>query len=161
MANPIVIIDASPLIFLSRSGHLELLQSFAEQVWVPMPVATEIQQRGQQDISAQAIDNTAWLLTKPVPTMPNSITEWRLGAGESAVLALALEHGIEAIIDDLAGRKCAASLDIPVRGTLGIVLTAKQRGIISLARPVIEDMMQSGLYLSREVVEQALFRVGE
>jgi predicted nucleic acid-binding protein len=37
----------------------------------------------------------------------------------------------EAIIDDLAGRRCAAAFNIPVRGTLGLVLTAKQRGRIS------------------------------
>jgi predicted nucleic acid-binding protein len=61
----------------------------------------------------------------------------------------------------LAGRKCAASLDIPVRGTLGIVLTAKNCAIIPKARPVIEEMMGAGLYLSRKVVEAALLRVGE
>ncbi len=78
------------------------------------------------------------------------------------MLALVLEHpGTEAIIDDLAGRKCAASLSIPVRGTLGIVLAAKQRGVIPKARPIIEDMMAAGLYLSRKVLEVALRRVGE
>ncbi len=95
-------------------------------------------------------------------TTPSTITEWRLGAGESSVLALANEHsGTETIIDDLAGRKCAASLNIAVHGTLGIVLIAKKRGLIPKARPVIEDMMQTGLYLSRAVVDRALSRVGE
>ena len=85
-----------------------------------------------------------------------------MGAGESSVLTLAAtRQGIEAIIDDLAGRKCAASLQIPVRGTLGIVLVAKNRGVIPRARPVIEDMMGAGLYLSRNVLEAALHRVGE
>ena len=80
--------------------------------------------------------------------------------GESGVLALALEHQRDAIIDDLAGRKCAATLSIPVRGTLGLVLVAKQRGVIPKARPVIEDMMQAGLYLSRKILDKALRRVG-
>jgi predicted nucleic acid-binding protein len=85
-----------------------------------------------------------------------------LRAGESSVLALANQHhGTEAIIDDLAGRKCAASLNIPVRGTLGIVLIAKKRNLIPKARPVIEDMLTAGLYLSRKVVDEALKRVGE
>ena len=115
-----------------------------------------------QDLPAQAIEQSAWLTSHPAPTIPIAITEWRLGAGESSVLALALEHpGTEAIIDDLAARKCAASLGIPVRGTLGIVLTAKQRGVIPKARPVIEDMMAAGLYLSKPVLDQALQRVGE
>ena len=156
------IINASPLIFLSRSHHLELLKAFASEVWVPESVATEILHRGQQDITAQAIKETEWLVTKSVPNIPISIAEWRLGAGESSVLALASEHpGTEVVIDDLAGRKCAASLNIPVRGTLGIVLIAKKRGLIPKARPVIEDMMTAGLYLSKKVTNQALRRVGE
>ena len=108
--NRIASINASPLIFLSRSRHLQLLKIFAEEIWVPDVVATEIQQMGA---------------------------------------------------DDLAGRKCAASLNIPVRGTLGIVLNAKYRGHIPKARPVIEDMMRAGLYLSKPVLEQALRRVDE
>jgi predicted nucleic acid-binding protein len=155
------VIDASPLIFLARSRHLELLRDFAETVWVAEAVASEISRRGHQDTTAQAIENTAWLITQPVADIPSVILEWRLGAGESATLPLAQAHHLEAIIDDLAGRKCAASLGIPVRGTLGIVLAAKQRGLIPKARPVIEDMMRAGLYLSRRVLEQALRRVGE
>ncbi len=156
------IINASPLIFLSRSRHLDLLRAFADEIWVPEPVTTEILHRGQHDITARAIEQTEWLITKPVSSISTTVTEWRLGAGESSVLALASEHpGTEAIIDDLAGRKCAASLNIPVRGTLGIVLIAKKRGLIPQARPVIEDMMTAGLYLSRKVVDEALRRVGE
>ncbi len=156
------IINASPLIFLSRSRHLDLLQAFANEVWMPEPVATEILHRGRYDITAQAIEQTEWLITQPISRIPTAVTEWRLGAGESSVLALASEHpGTEVIIDDLAGRKCAASLSIPVRGTLGIVLVAKKRGLIPKARPVIEDMMAAGLYLSRKVVDEALRRVGE
>lgn len=157
-----VIINASPLIFLSRSHHLALLQSFADEVWVPEPVAEEILQRGQEDITAQAIKNTAWLVEQSVEEIPMSILEWRLGAGESAVLALGLDHPhTEVIIDDLAGRKCADSLDIPVRGTLGLVLVAKKRGVIPAARPVIEDMMRAGLYLSKRILDRALEKVGE
>jgi predicted nucleic acid-binding protein len=157
-----VIINASPLIFLSRSHHLDLLKSFADEVWVPEPVAKEILYRGQEDITAQAIKNTAWLITQPVEDIPMSILEWRLGAGESAVLALSLAHShTEVIIDDLAGRKCADSLDIPVRGTLGLVLAAKKRGVIPKARPIIEDMMSTGLYLSKRILDRALEKVGE
>lgn len=157
-----VIINASPLIFLSRSHHLALLKSFAEEVWVPEPVAKEILQRGQEDITAQAIKNTAWLVEQSVEEIPMAILEWRLGAGESAALALGLAHPhTEVIIDDLAGRKCADSLNIPIRGTLGLVLVAKKRGVIPEARPVIEDMMRTGLYLSKRVLDRALNKVGE
>jgi len=156
------VINASPLIFLSRSRHLDLLKTFAQEIWVPEAVATEILYRGQQDITARVIEQTDWIVTKPAISIPTNITEWRLGAGESSVLALAAKYpASDAIIDDLAGRKCAASLNIPVRGTLGIVLVAKQRGLIPEARSIIEDMMSAGLYLSRRVIDEALSRVGE
>jgi predicted nucleic acid-binding protein len=71
------------------------------------------------------------------------------------------EPGREVIIDDLAGRRCAASLDISVRGTLGIVLLAKQQGRIERARPVVEHLVRAGMYLSSEVMNEALALVGE
>ncbi|MEY3403806.1 MAG: hypothetical protein RLZZ86_3428 [Cyanobacteriota bacterium] len=52
-------------------------------------------------------------------------------------------------------------LGIPIRGTLGIVLTAKQRGIIRSARPVLEQLRLRGMYLSDKVINQALTLVGE
>jgi predicted nucleic acid-binding protein len=156
------VINPSPLIFLSRSRYLSLLQAFAREKRVPDPVAGEIRHRGSQDITIQATEQTAWLISKPAPDIPAPIVEWQLGVGQSSTLALGPEHpDTEAIIDDRAGRRCAGSLGIPVRGTLGIVLVAKQGGVVREARPIIEDMMGPGLYLSREVVEAALRRVGE
>jgi predicted nucleic acid-binding protein len=156
------IINASPLIFFSRSNHLQLLRAFADELWVPEPVANEVQRRGMRDVSARAIHDTEWLTVHPAATIPATIAAWRLGAGEESVLSLAAEHpGTEAIIDDLAGSRCADSLNIPVRGTLGIVLVAKGRGLIPKARPVIEEMMIAGLHLSRRVMDEALRRVDE
>jgi predicted nucleic acid-binding protein len=85
-----------------------------------------------------------------------------LGQGESAVLAWAHSHqGCEAIIDDLAARRCAATLGIPVRGTLGLVLLAKQRNRVALARPLVHALREAGMYLSDRVVDRALALVGE
>jgi predicted nucleic acid-binding protein len=69
--------------------------------------------------------------------------------------------GTEAIIDDLADRRCAAALGIPVRGTLGLILIAKRQGRIPQARPVFERLRHAGMYLSDRVMNQALGLVGE
>jgi len=157
-----VVANASPLIFLSRAGHLPLLHHFAGRVLVPRPVADEIRLKGGEDVTARAISETSWMEVVPAPTIPEEISQWGLGPGEAAVLAIAAANpGMEAVIDDLAGRKCAAHLGIPVRGTLGIVLAAKRRGLIPQAQVVIEDMLRSGLYLSRPVLHEALRRVDE
>ncbi len=160
--DEIAVVNASPLILLCRSEKLVLLHEFAERILVPAPVATEIVARGTNDATARAIEVFPWIEIVPALPIPDEITSWGLGPGESSVLAIALANlGMTAIIDDLGGRKCAASLDIPVRGTLGIVLAAKRRGVIEQARPVLEDLIASGLYLHRHVLDEVLKRVDE
>lgn len=161
MDNPAVI-NASPLIFFSRGQRMDILHHFADPIFVPEPVAHEIRMRGLQDITAKSLENTSWLEIVASPPTPEIISDWALGPGESSVLSYAYANpGVEAIIDDLNGRKCASLLKIPVRGTLGIILVAKKRGLIPKARPVIEELIRSGLYLSRQILDEALRRVGE
>lgn len=157
------VIDASPLIFLTKADKLDLLQQVINnEIIVPVAVEAEIQQYGNQDITRQALAQTSWLVVVDTPKIPNVIQSYHLGAGESAVLTWAyVNRNSEAIIDDLAARRCASSLGIPVRGTLGLVLTAKQRGIIPAARPIIEQLLTKGMYLSSNVINQALALVGE
>lgn len=64
-------------------------------------------------------------------------------------------------VGDLAARRGAAALEIPVRGTLGLVLVAKQRGELVAARPVLEQLRQAGMYLSDAVMNRVLAMVGE
>jgi len=156
------VVNASPLIFLTRAGLLDLLQLISPEIIVPEIVATEIGIRGKSDPTAQAIANTAWLLVTQTPPVPTQIQSWGLGPGESSVLAWAQAHaGSEAILDDLAARRCAATFNIPVRGTLGLALIAKQRGRISSARHALEQLRQGGMYLSDWVMNKALALVGE
>ena len=155
-------INTSPLIFLTKGGYLDLLQIVSPEIIVPQAVETEIQAYGETDITATAIAKTSWLVVTETPPVPAIIQAWDLGAGESAVLTWAYGNpAVEVIIDDLAARRCATALGISVRGTLGIVLIAKQQGIIPYARPVIEKLRLCGMYLSDKVINQALLLVNE
>ena len=155
-------VNASPLIFLARSDLLDLLRLLSPEIVVPARVASEIERRGAADPTARALASTPWLKTVEVGDIPPQIDRWDLGPGESSVLAWCIEHpGTEAIVDDLAGRRCAQALAIPVRGTLGLVLIGKQRGRIAAARPVLESMRRAGVYLSQRVLDRALRQVDE
>jgi len=155
-------VNASPLILLSRGGLLDLLRLAGEEIVIPAAVAAEIQRRGPTDPTAQVIERTAWLVIVATPLIPPLIQSWDLGEGESSVLAWAYAHpGTEAIIDDLPARRCAAALGVPVRGTLGLVLAARQQGKIPEARPILEQLRAAGMYLSDRVMDQALALVGE
>lgn len=155
-------VNASPLIFLSRAGLLNLLQLLSTEIVVPEAVATEIERRGLGDPTARALTDNPWLVVTQTPPVPSQIQAWGLGDGESSVLAWAHAHpGTEVIIDDLAARRCAAAFNIPVRRTLGLVLVAKQRGRVPAARPVLTQLRRGGMYLSERVMNQALALVGE
>jgi predicted nucleic acid-binding protein len=144
-------VDASPL-----------LQLAGPQLAVPRPVATEILRRGDADETVRGMREREWLRIVASPPIPPSIERWDLGPGESAVLAWCLAHGrSEAIIDDQAGRRCAQTHGIPVRGVLGLILLAKKEGSIEAARPVLESMRRTGMYLSDRVLDRALALVGE
>lgn len=118
--------------------------------------------RGEDDVTVKSIKDTSWLKIVKVPTIPDIILQWGLGKGESSVLSLAYSNpGIDVVIDDLLGRKCASLLNIPVRGTLGIILVLKKRGVIKEARPVIQNLIDHGMYLSPTIINKALERVGE
>ncbi|MGF1614043.1 MAG: DUF3368 domain-containing protein [Gammaproteobacteria bacterium] len=84
------------------------------------------------------------------------------GTGESAVISWVLVHpGCRAVIDDLQGRRCAEALNVPLRGTLGLVLRAKRMGVIPRARPVMDRLRTAGMYRSDGVLTAALAEVGE
>ncbi|MEH1926720.1 DUF3368 domain-containing protein [Nostoc sp.] len=156
------VINTSPLIFLTKGGFLDLLLLMGSSIIVPDAVAAEIQAYGEIDVTVVALNNTDWLVVQETPPVPNVIQNWDLGQGESAVLTWGyVNPGTEVILDDLAARRCAAALGIPVRGTLGIVITAKQRGVIPTARPVLEQLRLCGMYLSDRVINQSLALVGE
>ena len=142
--DSLAVVNASPLIFLSRGGHFDLLQSIAATVLVPEIVVREISVRGRLDPTVKCLHRSTWLTIVNDVSVPPSILSWGLGAGESAVLAYAMSQKCcQALIDDLAGRRCASALNIPVMGTLGIVLRAKRKGLLTAARPVLEDMLRT------------------
>ena len=156
------VVNASPLIFLAKADRLDFLQQAATEILVPSEVAAQICQHGANDPAALALEKVPWLKMIEAPVVPPRIQTWDLGPGESSVLAYAMAYRpTVAIIDDLSARRCAATFQIPVSGTLGLVLTAKKRGVIPLARPVLEHLRQSGMYLSDRVLNHALSFVGE
>src|SRR5438552_1008099 len=69
--------------------------------------------------------------------------------------------GTGAIVDDQAARNCAAALGIPHQGTLALIIFAKQQGLVPAARPLVELLRQEGMYLSDQIMNQALSQIGE
>lgn len=160
MAEPPVV-DASPLVLFARVGRLDLLREAGDRILVPAAVAGEV--RAHSDEGSRALgDEARWLEVVPSVPVPEAVSAWDLGDGESAVLSWELAHpGTVAIIDDFAARKCSEVLGVPVKGTLGLVLSAKRSGRIPTSRPVVEALRRAGLYVSDALIAEALSLVEE
>ena len=85
-----------------------------------------------------------------------------LGRGESEVLTLALgKPGTGVVLDDLQARKCAELFDIPLIGSLGLIVLAKRKGLLNLAKPEIERLIAVGLHIDSAILTRILIGVGE
>jgi len=152
------VVNSSPLIALAAIGHFDILRLAARSVVVTEAVKTEV----TDDRSRQAMASCTWLRQVPNPPIPPRIAGFDLGAGEKTVLAWAVAHpGADVVLDDRAARRFALDLGLRVRGTLGLVLLAKRHAVIPAARPVVEQLRATGLYLSDKLMSQALALVGE
>jgi predicted nucleic acid-binding protein len=154
-------VNASPLIHLARANLLDVLRAAATHVRVPRPVFEEVRAGSTEGTTVRALEAASWLAVEEPDDVPPAIAPWDLGKGESSVLALCARSGALAIIDDRLARRCAATLGLPVLGTVGLVLIARKAGRITRARPVLESLIATGMYLSDDIREQALALVGE
>jgi hypothetical protein len=145
----IVVADTSPLIGLQRIDRLDLLRDLFGEVLVPPAVMDEFVRRASPP---------AWLVERqpPVP-LDSRASATPLGSGEREAIALALHVGVDWIVlDDEAGRRVAATLGLPVIGTLGVVLLAKQEGVIDAVRPLVDALTAVNFHLSPQLVARML-----
>lgn len=160
MNTPVWVINASPLILLGKLGRTDLLEGLAQEVWVPDAVYDEV---AAGLAEAGAAGSLLWAQDRRVRdvAVPSSILGWDLGAGESQVLAHCMLAGHMAVLDDGEARAAAKVHELPLVGTLGVILRARQAGLIPAARPLVERLLESGSYLASDLVRQALAKVGE
>lgn len=156
------VIDASPLILLGKAGQLDWLPQMG-RIFVPESVATEVVAGSPADPARQWLETTVGAACiVPDLAATSDLLAWDLGAGETAVIAMARANpGYEALLDDAAARRCAMVFGIPMRGSLSFVALAKKRGFVTACRPVFTQMLAAGLYVSPDLVEQAALSASE
>lgn len=156
------VVNASPLILLGKVGRLALLTRLSDRLLIPAEVAGEIS-AGPSDDSARSwvAGEGASAIAMTVPANPK-VVAWDLGAGETAVISVALSHpGAVCLLDDRAARDCAAVFNLPVLGTAGVLVRAKRSGLIPAVRPEIERLRAAGALIAEHVVRDCLRLAGE
>jgi len=156
------VLNASPLILLSKARYEWLLFELAEQLLVPQVVAAEIE-RGPDDDAAKVLLASDRLPVIETGDAADEIVAWDLGRGETAVLGYVLANPTwTAVLDDGLARRCANSFELRLKGTLSIILLARQQALIPSAASALIDLRAAGARLSDALIREALRRtVGE
>lgn len=127
-----VFLDATVLSNFASSGAVGFLETVLDSPVVVPAVRDEIE-RGRNlghEYLATAVD--AFDDGLPVgdrPAEDGGVRE-RLDAGEAAALRGALEHDGTLASDDLAARRLADDLSVPVTGSIGLLVLGIERGHI-------------------------------
>jgi predicted nucleic acid-binding protein len=158
------VFNASPLIVLAKAGLLERMLELPQRVLIPKPVAREVRNCDDPcdpaSVWLQGAEAAAYL--HDAPRVSDFVSAWGLGTGESSVISLA-ETLPEAtvVLDDLAARRCAMALGLPVTGTLGLLLMAKKAGCLAQVGPAVDGVVDAGLYVSRRHIQAIREKAGE
>lgn len=158
-----VICDTTVWLYLGRIGHLTLLQQLYNHVYVTEAVCLELDTGRLQ--RADTVDPRPfnWATTVlATQQMLAQLPPSRLGRGELSSIAYALAHQIDIVgLDDRQARALAKSLNLNIRGTIGILIQAKQAGLISAIRPLLHQLRQNGMYIAPSLLQAATASVGE
>lgn len=156
----IVVADASPLILLAAVNQLDLLPQLYGQVAVPQTVFDEVVGQGSGRPGAAELQSAPWVVIHPDPAVPASST---LDSGEAKAIALALRlHADLLVIDERQGRVEAVRSGIEIIGVLGVLMVARDKGLISSLRPVLDQLRQdAGYWISTALYRSALRHADE
>ena len=157
-----VISNTSPLLYLHQIGQLDLLRQLYGHVVVPDGVAKELARGTQLGIDVPDIQRHPWLKVEETPERRLLRALVDLGPGEAEVIALGLSHaGSLLLLDDGLARRMAALLGLRFTGTIGLLVKARQAGVLDSVLPSLQALRKSTFRVTDELIRWALREAAE
>ncbi len=134
-----VVSDSGPLIALGKLGIVELPFRLYGQITIPFAVYIEVVTRGH-DLGAPDAKQTELAIARQQIVvvnieereMPESVRIPALARADQQTLHLGLREKADwVLIDDLFARQAAKQLELKVKGTLGVILDAFLKHVLS------------------------------
>lgn len=150
--SKIIVSDTSCLILLLKINELDILRQVSNNIIVTSIIKEELKH-----------DLPDWInVLDPKDKHYQTILEMDLDKGEASAIALMLEiDDAILLIDDLKGRKIAEKLNLNFSGTFGLLLKAKQLGIIKSIKPILDKIRLTNFRFSDKLFSEILKQAKE
>lgn len=153
----LVVVNTTPIIALALLGKLDLLHQLYSQVITPSAVRTEVLAGGSTGMGSAELQGATWIRVVSLQDPQRADLLADLDRGEAEVIVLAQELNADlVIIDEHLARRHARRLGLALTGTLGVLLKAKQLGLIDAIAPLIEQLQIGGIRLGDTVIATVL-----
>lgn len=149
----IVFSNTTPLIALASINQLDLLRAIFGRVHIVREVSDECVAGGK--ILVPDLAELPWveIVESTIPTVSGILLE--LDKGEKHTLDMARKMDADlVIIDERIGRNLAEYVGLKVTGTLGVLLKAKQTGLIPSFSAAATAMQANGIHYHPVLVEK-------
>lgn len=160
-----IVSNTGPIIGLAKINRLSILKDLAGEILIPPMVHREL--LAKIGVESNLIDEAlnSFIHVFPVPPLDPSvktiIADLDVGEGHAIGLASVFSGDVLLLLDDRAGRMAAERLNIPATGLIGLLLIAKERGIIAKVSDLISGLREQGYWLSDRVMDIARQLAGE
>ncbi len=144
---PNVISDSSGLIVLDNIHMTFILKALYGKIHITEEVYHEFGKEVESWFEIQSVTNQNYL------KMLNTLVD--LGEASTIALALEMENSLM-ILDDLKARKVATQLNLKFTGLLGVLLKAKQQGIIPSIAETLMKLKAVNFRMSPAIVQEVL-----
>lgn len=163
-----IVINSSPLIFLSKIEKMHLLTELFDEIFIPSTVFYETVTRGKEKMMEDAfvIENFINENEKNKVTIVDvdfrGFEEIPLGIGEKAVIAFARRENIEnVLIDESKARTIAKMFRLKPRGTLWVLALANSKDIITCheLKESVLKIVEKGYRIKEEILVRFLIEI--
>ena len=159
-----VVSDTSVLHYLSVTRQFDCLPKLFGQIFIPPAVWNEINhvELPVYSLVKKAIAEGWVKVQSPHDEQAVRSLLFSLGAGESQAIILAKElQPSLVLIDDLDGRMAAQKLQLPVMGTVGVLVRARKTGLIPELKPLLDELIANRFRFDKILYAEVLRDVGE
>jgi hypothetical protein len=155
----VVIADTGALISLIHIGQLDLIEEVFGNFYIAKAVWDELQKYDNPDFDVSILKDIESKV-KVIKTKNHLSVIMDYGESESAILYEELNANY-LLIDDNKARLIAESLNINCIGTLGLLIKAKQKGLLTELKPLFKKLLLFGRFFSKKLLNDILVKLGE